>query len=96
MFNRWILFDKLFDLSYWTINRDLAYSQNIDSPESFILPFFSRKVRTVTLSEGGYVLSRREKVHRQIYGINGTNEHEKQNEMKQSNKTCIYINFQHM
>ena len=30
----------------------------IDSPESFILPFFSRKVSTVILSEGGYAPSR--------------------------------------
>ena len=35
-----------------------AYSENIDSPESFILPFFTRKARTVTFSEGGYTLSR--------------------------------------
>ena len=34
-----------------------AYSQNIDSPESFILPFFTRKVSTVTFSEG-YALFR--------------------------------------
>ena len=34
-----------------------AYSQNIDSPESFILPFFTRKVSTVTFSEGGCTLS---------------------------------------
>ena len=39
----------------------LAYSQNIDSPESVILPFFTRKVSTVTFSEGGYVLSRSQK-----------------------------------
>ena len=31
--------------------------QNIDSPESLILPFFTRKVSTVTFSEGGYALS---------------------------------------
>ena len=30
----------------------------IDSFESFILPFFTRKVSTVTFSEGGYTLSR--------------------------------------
>ena len=35
-----------------------AYSQNIDIPESFILPFFTRKVSTVIFSEGGYTLSR--------------------------------------
>ena len=35
----------------------LAYSENIDSPESFILPFLTRKVSTVTFSEGGYTLS---------------------------------------
>ena len=34
-----------------------AYSQNVDSPESFILPFFTGKVSTVTFSEGGYSLS---------------------------------------
>ena len=34
-----------------------AYSQNIDSPESFILPFFTRKVSTVSFSEGGCTLS---------------------------------------
>ena len=34
-----------------------AYSQNIDSPERFILPFFTRKVSTATFSEGGYALS---------------------------------------
>ena len=38
--------------------RDFAYSQNIDFPESFILLFFTRKVRTVTLSVGDYTLSR--------------------------------------
>ena len=38
-----------------------AYSQNIDSPESFILPFFIRKVSTVIFSEGGYALSRSQK-----------------------------------
>ena len=32
--------------------------KNIDSPESFILPFFTRKVSTVILSEWGYALSR--------------------------------------
>ena len=41
-----------FDLKFF------AYSQNIDSPESFILPFFTRKVSTVTFSEEGYTLSR--------------------------------------
>ena len=30
----------------------------IDSLESFILPFFTRKVSIVTFSEGGYTLSR--------------------------------------
>ena len=35
-----------------------AYSKNIDSPESFILPFFTRKDSTVIFSEGGYALSR--------------------------------------
>ena len=35
-----------------------ASSQNIDFQESFILPFFTRKVSTVILSEGGYALSR--------------------------------------
>ena len=30
-----------------------AYSQNIDFPESFILPYFTRKVSTVIFSEGG-------------------------------------------
>ena len=34
-----------------------AYSQNIGSQESFILPFFTGKVSTVTFSEGGYTLS---------------------------------------
>ena len=34
-----------------------AYSQNIDSPESFILLFFTRKVSTVTFSGGGCTLS---------------------------------------
>ena len=34
-----------------------TYSQNIDSPESFILPVFSIKVNTATLNEGGYTLS---------------------------------------
>ena len=38
--------------------RILAYSQNTDFPESFILPFFTRKVTTVTFSEGGCTLSR--------------------------------------
>ena len=35
-----------------------AYSQNIVFRESFSLPFFTRKVSTVILSEGGYALSR--------------------------------------
>ena len=35
-----------------------ACSQNIDFPESFILPFFFRKVSIVIFSEGGYALSR--------------------------------------
>ena len=30
----------------------------IDSPESFILPFFTRRVSTVIFSEGGYAPSR--------------------------------------
>ena len=30
-----------------------AYSQTIDSPESFILPFFTRKVNTVIVIERG-------------------------------------------
>ena len=34
-----------------------AYSKNIDSPESFILPFFTRKVSTVIFRERGYTLS---------------------------------------
>ena len=34
-----------------------AYSQNTDSPESLILPFFTRTISTVTLSVGGYTLS---------------------------------------
>ena len=33
------------------------YSQNIDFQESFTLPYFTRKVSTVTFSEGGYALS---------------------------------------
>ena len=36
----------------------LAYSQSTDSPKSFILPFFTKKVSTVTFSEGGYALFR--------------------------------------
>ena len=35
-----------------------ASLQNIDFPESFILPFFTKKVSTVTFSEGGYNFSR--------------------------------------
>ena len=35
-----------------------TYFQNIDSPESFILPFFTGKVSTVIFSEDGYALSR--------------------------------------
>ena len=35
-----------FDLKFF-----FAYSQNIDSPESFILRFFTRKVTTVTFIE---------------------------------------------
>ena len=35
-----------------------AYSANMDSPESFILPFFTGKLSTVTFSGGGYTLSR--------------------------------------
>ena len=34
-----------------------AYSQSIDSSESFILPFVTRIVNTLTFSEGGYTLS---------------------------------------
>ena len=39
-----------------------AYSQNIDSPDSFILPFFIWKVSTVIFSEGG--VRERATVHR--------------------------------
>ena len=39
-----------FDLKFFRV-------QNIDFPKSFILPFFTRKVSTVTFSEGGYALS---------------------------------------
>ena len=35
-----------------------ASSQNIDFPESFILPFFTREVSIVIFSKGGYALSR--------------------------------------
>ena len=35
-----------------------AYSQNINSADSFILLIFTRKVSTATFSEGGYTLSR--------------------------------------
>ena len=35
----------------------IAYCQNIDSPESFILPFFTGRVNTLTFSEAGYTLS---------------------------------------
>ena len=35
-----------------------AYSLNIDSPGSFILPYLTRKVSSVIFSEGGYALSR--------------------------------------
>ena len=35
-----------------------ASSQNIDFPESFILPFFTRKVSIVIFSEGSHALSR--------------------------------------
>ena len=36
-----------------------AYSQiNIEFPESFSLPYFTRKVSTAILSEGCYTLSR--------------------------------------
>ena len=34
-----------------------AYSQNIDTPESFIVPFFIRKDSTVIYIEGGSALS---------------------------------------
>ena len=34
-----------------------AFPQNIDSPESYFLSYFTRKVSTVTFSEGGYALS---------------------------------------
>ena len=39
-----------------------SYSQNTDSPESFILLFFTRKVITVTFSEGGCTLSWRKMI----------------------------------
>ena len=45
-------YEHEFDLKFF------AYSQNIYFPESFILPFFTRKVSTVNLSERGYSLSR--------------------------------------
>ena len=45
-----------FDLKFF------AYFQNIDSPEFFILPFFTRKVSIVIFSEGGYALSRSQNV----------------------------------
>ena len=35
-----------------------VHSQNIDFPESFIVPFFTRKVNIVIFSEGGYAPSR--------------------------------------
>ena len=35
-----------------------SYPENIDSRESFILPFFTGKVSTVTFNEEGYALSR--------------------------------------
>ena len=63
----YLRFQKLIPLdsrTRTTTGRDLTYSlfassQNIiDFPESFILPFFTRKVSTVTFSEGGYTLSR--------------------------------------
>ena len=38
-----------------------AYSQDIDTAESFILPFFTWNVSTVIFSEGGYALSRLQK-----------------------------------
>ena len=44
-----------FDLKFFRV---LDLRQNIDSPESFILPFFTKKFSTVTVSEGGYALSR--------------------------------------
>ena len=40
------------------IKVDTRILKIIDSPESFISPFFTRKVSTVTFSEGGYTLSR--------------------------------------
>ena len=46
------------DYEYEIWLKVFAHSQNIDSQESFILPFFTRKVSTVTFSEGGYTLSR--------------------------------------
>ena len=42
-------------------SRFFEFSQNIDSPESFMLPFFTRKVSTVLtvfFTQGGYALSR--------------------------------------
>ena len=32
--------------------------KKIDFPESFILPYFTRKISTVIFREGGYALSR--------------------------------------
>ena len=43
---------------YWIFDKNRASSQNIDFPESFILPFLTRKVSTVIFSEGSYALSR--------------------------------------
>ena len=47
--------DYEYEILYKSI---FAHSQNLDSPESLILPFFTRKVSTVIFSEEGYVLSR--------------------------------------
>ena len=42
-------FEEDYEYEIWL--NFFASSQNVDFPESFILPFFSRKVSTVTLSE---------------------------------------------
>ena len=47
-----------YDNEYEIFLRFFAYSQNIDSPESFILPFFTTNISTLTFSEGGYTLFR--------------------------------------
>ena len=48
-------YDNDYEYEIW-LPSFFAYSQNIDFPESLILPFFTRKVSTVIFSEGGYVL----------------------------------------